>query len=174
MSSRNYIHIGSSDMWDIYLKRIEDRLMLKRYTSLDYDYMQEYIDNNVDLLDEWRESVSNWYTEEWYDDWREGYEYHYDDYFTYDSDTDEYYDENDWDMTRDWFYTTDNTDKEEFIERVMDTFNEEYFRWNYERNGMTEDRLREIVWQYYDDCFKYREELKERNKPHWKVFNYYK
>lgn len=174
MSSRNYVRIGSSDMWEIYLKRIEDRLMLKRYTPVDYDYMQEYIDNNVDLLDEWREDVSNWYTEDWYDEWREHYEYHYDDYFTYDSDLDEYYDENDWDMTRDWFYTTDTTNKEDFIERVMDTFNEEYFRWNYERIEMTEDRLREIVWQYYDDCFKYKEELKERNKPHWKVFNYYK
>lgn len=174
MSSREYIQIGSSDMWEIYLKRIEDRLMLKRYTPLDYDYMQEYIDNNVDLLDEWREDVSNWYTEDWYDEWREHYEYRYDDYFTDDSDTGEYYDENDWDMTRDWFYTTDNTNKEEFIERVMDTFNEEYYRWNYERIEMTEDRLRDIIWQYYDDCFKYKEELAERNKPHWKVFNYYK
>lgn len=174
MSSRNYIHIGSSDMWEIYLKRIEDRLMLKRYTPVDYDYMQEYIDNNVDLLSEWQEDVYHWNTEDWYDEWREHYEYRYEDYFTYDSDTDEYYDDNDWDMTRDWFYTTDNTNKEDFIERVMDTFNEEYYRWNYERIEMTEDRLRDIVWQYYDDCFKYKEELKERNKPHWKVFNYYK
>ena len=161
-------------MWEIYLKRIEDRLMLKRYTPLDYDYMQEYIDNNVDLLGEWQEDVYHWNTEQGYDEWREDYEYRYDDYFTDDSDTGEYYDENDWDMTRDWFYTTDTTNKEDFIERVMDTFNEEYYRWNYERIEMTEDRLRHIVWQYYDDCFKYKEELAERNKPHWKVFNYYK
>lgn len=173
MNSRDYIKVWYSDYGDIFLKRIDTRLMLKRYSSVDYDYMQEYIDNNCDLLSEWQEDVYHWNTEDWYDEWRQDYEYRYEDYFAYDSDTDEYYDEDSDDITWDWFYT-DGFNKEDFIERVMDCFYENYQQWNFEWADVNEDRLREIIWKYYDDCITYKGELEERNKPHWKVFNYYK
>ena len=173
MTGRDYIKVGYSDYGDVLLKRMEDRIMLKRYSPLDYDYMQEYIDENSDLLSEWQDDAYNWRTELGYDDWRENYEYRYEDWFTYDSETDEYYDENDSNMTWDWFYLSDFT-KDRVIEQVMDVFYEEYQQWNFEWADINDQQLREKIGQYYDDCKQYKIELEERSKPHWNVFNYYK
>lgn len=173
MIGRDYIKVGYSDYGDIFLKRMEDRIMLKRYSSLDYDYMQEYIDENSNLLDEWQDAAYHWRTELGYDDWRENHEYRYEDWFTYDSETDEYYDENDSNMTWNWFYLSDFT-KDRVIEQVMDVFYEEYQQWNFGWADINDQQLREKIGQYYDECKQYKIELEERNKPHWNVFNYYK
>jgi hypothetical protein len=34
-----------------------DKIELKRMTALDYEYMEEYIDNNTDLLAEWQDDA---------------------------------------------------------------------------------------------------------------------
>lgn len=147
--------------------------MLKRFTPLDGDYMRDYIDENVDLLWERQNDVYNWWTEQGYDEWREDYEYEYDNYFTYDWDMDEYYDENDNDMTWDWFQTRDYS-KEDVINRVMDAFEDEYNAWGFERAGIDEAQLRQKIGEYYDNCRAYDEEIEEKKKPHWNAFSYYK
>lgn len=173
IESRRYIKIWDSDMGNIYLKRIDNRLMLKRYTPLDYDYMNEYIENNADILGERQRAAYDWDTELGYDDWRENYEYDYWNWFTCDSDTDDYYDENDWDMIRDWFYTETYT-KEQVIQNVIDCFNDTYYYWNFEWDNIDEARFRQIIWEYYDECKLYKEQLEMAKKPHWNVFKYYK
>lgn len=173
MGSVEIIKVGYSDYWDIWLKRIGDRIQLKRVTPLDYDYMQEYIDNNVDLLSEWQEDAYNWRTELGYDERRQDYEYRYDDWFNYDGDLDTYYDENDSYYTYDYFYPTER-EKDELIDLVVDVFDDEYNAWNFEMAEINLDSFRETVWRFYDDCVKYKEEQEEKKKPHWSAFNYYK
>lgn len=172
MNSTEVIKVGYSDYWDIWLKRIGDRIALKRITPLDYEYMEEYIDNNCDLLSEWQDDAYNWHTELGYDERRQNYEYRYDDWFSYDSDLDTYYDNNDNNYTYDYFYPTDHS-KEDIINIVVDTFDDDYNVWNFEEE-INLDSFRETVWRFYDDCIKYREELEENKKPHWSAFNYYK
>lgn len=170
----DYEKIWYSDYGDIWLKRVWNRIMLKRYTPLEYQYMEDHIRDNHDIRWEWQDDVWNWNTEEWYDDWLQNYEYPYEDYFCYDSDTEEYYDEDDNDTMRDYFYT-DTYTKEQVIENVIDQFEENYQDWNFEwATNIDDRRLRELVWQYYDCCKTYEKEREEANKPHWNVFNYYK
>ena len=174
MNTVDVVTVWYSDYGTIYLKRVDDRLMLKRFTPVDYDYMQEYIDNNCDLFSEWQEAVANWETESGYDSWREDYSYDYGNRFTQDNGTDEYYDDNDSDMTWDWFYTNEY-DKETTIERVMQIWNSDYFCWSFEwADRFDEHRFEQIIWELYDDCVEYRRQLEESRKPHWNVFKYYK
>lgn len=170
----DYEKIWYSDYGDIYLKRVGEKIQLIRYTPLEYGYMEDYINDNHDVRQEWQDDVWNWNTEAWFDEWREDYEYPYDDYFAYDSDTGEYYSDDDDDTRRDYFYTDTHT-KEEVIENVMNEFEDDYQGWSFERaTGMNDRWFRELVWQYYNACRTYAKEREEANKPHWNVFNYYK
>ena len=169
----NYEKIGYSDYGDIYIKRMGDKIVLKRITPLDYDYMRNYIDENADLLSEWQDDVYHWNTELGYEEWRDNYEYDYSEYFQHDSETDDYYDENETGTTWDYFYT-DRARKELTIENAMECFDDEYSTWNFEWADMNEQQLREKIGQYYDECIQYRNEIEERRKPHWNAFKYYK
>ena len=174
MALAEYEHIWSSDYWDIYLKRVGEKIQIIRYSPLDYEYMEDYINDNHDIRGEWQDDVWNWNTEMGYDEWREEYEYRYDDYFAFDSETGEYYDDNDDDTTRDYFYT-DRDSKEDVVEMVMGTFEDNYEGWSFSRTtGMDDARMRNIIRQYYDECVVYSKDREEAQKPHWNVFNYYK
>lgn len=167
------VKIWYSDYGDIWLKKAGDRIMLKRYTAVDYEFMEDYIRENHDILWEWQNEAYNWNTEMWYDEWLQDYEYPYDDYFCYDSDTEEYYNDDDSDTMRDYFYV-DGYTKEEVIENLIDRFDNDYVTWNFEWANMDETQMRRIIWEYYDDCMKRVTEREEARKPHWNVFNYYK
>ena len=170
----DWIKVGYSDYWDVWLKIMGDKIELKRMTALDYEYMEEYIDNNTDLLSEWQDDAYQWRTELGYDDRRQNYEYEYSDYFHYDGEVDIYYDENDNDCTWDYFYPT-QWSKEEILDRVLRTFDDDYMAWNFEwAEWMNDNVFREKIWEYYDKCIKYEAEMEEKRKPHWSVFNYYK
>lgn len=175
MTDYKSIKIGSTDYWDVLLKRMGDKIMLKRYHPLDYGYMQQYIDDNIDMLSEWQNDVYHWNTEQGYDEWRENYEYEYSDYFRYDSEEDEYYDEDDSDTTWDYFYPSRENDKETIVDLVMDYFHNDYQVWNFDWYAdMNEQVIREKIGQYYDECVQYTKELEEKRKPHWNAFSYYK
>lgn len=175
MYSSECVKVGETDIGTVYIKRIRDYVQLKRYTMLDDDYMVDYIDSNSDLLSQWQDDAYHWRTEDSFDKWRQDYDYCYSDFFTYDSDTDEYYDEDDSDYMRDNFNPDNFESKEELIDRLMEYFNDEYNRWNLSWEEIrNEDELRNMAGLLYDNCIKYREEEEERRKPHWNVFNYYK
>lgn len=174
MTDYKCIRIGSTDCWDVYLKRMGDRIVLKRYHPLDYEYMQQYIDENVDILGERQSDVYNWRTESGYDEWRQDYEYQYWDYFRYDTEAEEYFNDDDSDTTWDDFYPEAHS-REDIIEMAVGCFDENYLVWNFEWvAGMNEQVMREKIGQYYDECMQYLKELEEKRKPHWNVFNYYK
>lgn len=166
--------IWFSDYGDIYLKRIQDRIQLKRYTPLDNDYMNEYCADNVDVFAEWQEDVANWNTEDWYESYRDSYEYDYDAYFSWDSDNEEWYDWEADDMTWDYIDTRNHT-KQEVIDMVLETFDENYYYWNFQwESGLTREALASMVAQLYDNCEEYAKDIEESKKPHWNVFSYYK
>lgn len=168
----DWIRIGYSDYWDIWLKVMGDKIELLMANPLDYEYMEEYIDNNSDLLGEWQNDAYHWRTELGYDERRQNYEYQYSDYFNYDSELDIYYDENDSDCTWDYFYPTEYS-KEEILERVLDVFEDTYNGWHFEW-VITNTEFRNKIGEYYDECIKYKEEQEEKKKPHWNAFSYYK
>lgn len=173
MEGYKCIKIGSTDYWDVYLERAWDKIMLKRYRPLSYEYMEEYINENVDTLSERQDDVYNWHTELGYDEWMQNYEYQYWDYFRYDDAAGEYYDD-DSDVEWDNFYPKDGS-RERIIEMAVDYFNDDYQSWNFEwEAGINEQVLRVKIWEYYDECQNYMKELEEKRKPHWNVFNYYK
>lgn len=174
MITDDYKRIGYSDYWDVYLKRIGEKIQLKRFTPVDFEYMEEYINDRVDFRSEWQDDVQSWYTEDWYDTWRDNYEYHYQDYFSYDDDTDQYYDYDSDDTLQDTFYT-DNHSKEDLVEEILDMFNNDYTYWHFERlDWMNVARLRTSIEEFYDNCREFAKEKEEARKPHWNVFNYYK
>ena len=174
LNSSRYTRIGYSDYGDIYLKRIGERVILKRYTPLDYEYMEEYIRDNHDLRWEWQDDVWNWNTEQGFDERMQDYEYDYDSEFTYDSDTDEYYNEYDDETMYESWYSSE-LDKEDLIERAMEYFGDELNDSSLTFVDITnENQLRVLIWEYYDECIAWSKEREERNKPHWNVFNYYK
>lgn len=173
VSNFNSVRIWYSDYGDVWLKRERNKIQLKRFTPLDYDYMQEYIDENVDMLSEWQEAAYHGETEDSYEYWRENYDYSYWDYFSYDQDGDCYYNEDDNDMTWDWFDT--DHDKDYVIEDVMWILNDDYIDWTgFTWDSMNENRFREIVGQYYDECKEFEKYMEEQRKPHWNAFSYYK
>lgn len=171
--SNRSVQIGYSDYGDVYLKRCGNTIYLKRYTPVDYEYMEDYIDDNHDMRWEWQEDVWNWNTESGYDERRQNYEYDYDEYFCYDSDTDEYYDE--WDndfLLYNWGINWRT--REEMIDTIMESFEDDFDTWGFEYSSMNDNRFREIIWEYYDECVAWEEERIEAQKPHWNAFNYYK
>lgn len=174
MEHTEAVIIGYSDYGDVYLKRVADRILLKRYHPLDYDYMDEYIRDNHDTLWDWQDAVAHWDTEQSYADRMSDYEYEYSDYFDYDSESDEYYDSYDGDYEC-LYYETVDRDKETVLERIMEDFNETFDDWGFHFvDGYNADSLNREFWEYFDNCVKYREYQEEEKKPHWKVFNYYK
>lgn len=174
VDSSRHIEIGSWDYWEVYLKRVWDSIYLKRVVALDYADMDEYIRDNHDILSEWQQEVYNWNTTDSYDDWLQDYEYPYGDYYEWDSDLNFYYD---WDAddTLVYHWGTLNYTKEEMIERVIndfcDDFEDGYFEYS---NGINDNRFRQLVGEYYDECVAYRQEREEARKPHWNCFSYYK
>lgn len=168
------LRLGYSDYWDIWLKRSWDAIEIERYHPLDYDYMEEYIDNNTDLLSEWQDAVYHWNTEESFSEWRQDYEYPYEDYFNYNSDTDEYYDENDSDYEYTYFYA--NGDKDAVVQQVIDEFDDTFLSWGFEFSWDIHNygELRDEIERLYDDCKEYEKEKEEAKKPHRDVFSYYK
>lgn len=169
------IKIGYSDYWDVWLERSGSRLVLERYTPLDYEYMEDYIRDNCDLLGEWQDAVYHWRTEQWYDDWLSDYEYRYEDHFSYNGTTDEYYDEYSSDYEYYTFEISHNT-REEMLQNVIDSFNDDFNHWHFEYGWDIRafNELREHILRMYDEWKEWDKEREERAKPHWQVFSYYK
>lgn len=166
--------LGTSDYGNIYLKRIGDRIQLKRFDPLDAEFMDDYMSDRVDIRGEWQNAVYNWDTDLGYDEYRDNYEYDYGDYFYYDNEEWEWYDEDeDW-MTWDYFNVGEH-EKDYVIERVLERFDSQYIDWNFEwEPWMNENRIRELVSEAYDECKERIKQQEEARKPHWNVFNYYK
>lgn len=166
--------IGSSDYWEIYLKRDRDRIELLRYNPLNYEDMEDYINNQISICDEWREAVYNWHTEESFDSRAQNYDYQYEDYFTFDSDTCDYYDE-DWDDTLRETKSIDYYSLDEMVDIMMDAFDNDYYTGHFEyEDYMDRATLESLIKSYYKECEDYQEWIKEQRKPHWNAFSYYK
>lgn len=174
MSGQEFCVIGNTDYYVVYLIREWNYITLKRMTEKSYEEMEEYIRDNWDLESEWRDSVYNWNTEQWFDSRLEEYEYYYWDYFQYDTVVDIYYDENDNDYLCDDFNINSYSSKEECIDNIMDYFNEYYYTNNLDFEEIQYDQLRDKVSEYYDKAVAYEKEREESRKPHWKAFSYYK
>ena len=174
MATQNCKRLWCSDYGDVWLKRVGEKIYLMRYTPLDYEYMEEYISDRVDFRSEWQEDVWNWNTEDWYETWRDNYSYDYDEYFNWDSETGEYYQEDDdntlWDS-----FITHQIPKDEVVNRIMEYFDDDYSRWDFTRaSDMDRVAMRNLVSEYYDNCIEKRRQMDEARKPHWNAFNYYK
>ena len=179
MKCNENILLWHSDYWDVYLRRVNEQIKLIRIVPLDYEYMEEYIDNNNDIYSERQDAAYYWDTREGYDEWRSNYSYPYGDYFCYDDDTDSYYDRNDDYFTYDYIRTYvgdwDFRDKSFVVQEVVDDFNSDYLDGNFSyAQWMNDTVLLEKIGELYDNCVKFREYEEERKKPHWNVFSYYK
>lgn len=174
MRSSEYKVIGNTDYYGVYLIREWEYITLKRMTEKSYEEMEDYIRENGDLESEWRDSVYNWHTEQWFDSWLEDYDYYYWDYFQYDSAVDIYYDENDDDYMCDDFIACRFDIKEECIDAVMECFDEYYNTRNLDFADITYEQLRDKIGEYYDNAMAYHKEREEADKPHWRAFSYYK
>ena len=174
MSGQEFLVIGNTDYYCVYLIREWDYITLKRMAEKTYEEMEEYIRDNWDLESEWRDAVYHWDTEEWFDSWLEGYDYYYWDYFQYDNVVDIYYDEQDDDYLCDDFNIHSRTNKEDYINEVMDYFDEYYNTSNLVFADIQYDQLRDKISEYYDKIVAYEKEREEASKPHWKAFSYYK
>ena len=174
MTRNEALRLGYSDYWDIWLKRSWDAIELERYHPLDYEYMEDYINDRTDTLDAWRDDVYNWNTTQSYDDWLSDYEYPYEDYFNYNSDTDESYDENDSDYEYTYYYA--HSDKDVIIQQVIEEFDENFAEWHFEFGWDIHNygELRDEIARLYDDCKEYEKQRDEAKKPHRDVFSYYK
>ena len=174
MTGQEFLVIGNTDYYCVYLIREWDYITLKRMTEKTYEEMEEYIRDNWDLESEWRDSVYNWNTEQWFDSWLEDYDYYYWDYFQYDNVVDMYYDEQDNDYLCDDFNIRNYSSKEECIDSVMEYFDEYYYTNSLEFSDIWYDELRDKISEYYDKVVAYQKEREESSKPHWKAFSYYK
>lgn len=162
-----------TDYGDVVLKRCGDRLYLKKYTPLDYEWMEEYIRDNHDTLWERQESVYNWHTQDSYNDRISEYEYPYDDYFEYDSETEEYYDSDDGDYSEDYWNLREFDNEDDCLAQILEMFDDGYNTWNFEYAHNQND-FWDKIRKFYEDAVEYKAEQEERAKPHWQVFNYYK
>ena len=174
MSGQEFLVIGNTDYYSVCLIREWDYITLKRMTEKTYEEMEEYIRDNWDLESEWRDSVYNWNTEQWFDSWLEEYDYYYWDYFQYDNVVDMYYDEQDNDYLCDDFNTHSYSSKEDCIDDVMGYFDEYYNTSNLEFSDIWYNELRDKISEYYDKVIAYQKEREERSEPHWQAFSYYK
>lgn len=165
-----YIRIGEADCYNcIYLYATRNQIIFKAFTPVSYEDMEEHIRDRVDFESEWREDVVNWYTTASLDEWEEDYEYRYEDYFEYDSDTDQYYQEEDSIyMSKDINYHC----AEDILTEIQDELDGmHWFRW---AENMDNAVLGEKIAEYYNECEKWQEEREEARKPHWEAFSYYK
>ncbi len=174
MSGQEYLVIGSTDYYAVYLIREWSYITLKRMTEESYEAMEEYIRDNWDLESEWRDAVYNWNTEQWFDSWLADYDYYYWDYFQYDNVVDIYYDEQDNDYLCDDFNIHSRGNKEDYINEIMDYFDGYYNTSDLEFADIQYDQSRDKVSEYYDKVVAYEKEREEASKPHWKAFSYYK
>ena len=179
MCSENIL-LWNSNYWDVYLRRLNETIKLVRIFPLDYEYMEEFIDNNHDIYAERQDEVYHWNTRDGYDDWRSDYDYPYGDYFCYEGDADVYYDDNDDSYTYDYIRTrsaetNDFRAKGVVVQAVVDIFNGNFLDGNFSyAQWMNDTVLLEKIGELYDNCVKFRKYEEERRKPHWNVFNYYK
>lgn len=173
MSGQEFLVIGNTDYYSVYLIREWDYITLKRMTEKTYEEMEEYIRDSWDLESEWRNDVYYWNTEEWFDSWLNDYSYDYWNYYEYDNVVDIYYSEDD-DYLCDDFRVDEYSDKEWFIDNVMEYFDEYYYTNNLEFSDIWYNELRDKISEYYDKIITYKKEREEAKKPHWNVFNYYK
>ena len=174
VDSSKYIQIGSSDYWEIYLKRVGQLVYLKRITALDYADMEEYIRENHDILSEWQQEAYNGNTELWYEEWMQDYEYPYDEYYDRDGDIEVYYDGYS-DDTMIFHWNVEDYGKADLIERIMDDFTGDLDTDGFEYSHWINDAvLRQTIWEYIDECVAYIEEREEAQKPHRNAFSYYK
>ena len=173
MSSQEYLVIGNTDYYGVYLIRDWSYITLKRMTEKTYEEMEEYIRENGDLESEWRDAVYHWNTEDWFDDWLTDYDYYYWDYYEYDNVVDIYYSEDD-DYLCDDFSIHSRENKEDYIDEIMDYFDEYYNTNNLEFADIQYDQLRDKISEYYDKIIAYEKEKEEASKPHWRAFSYYK
>lgn len=179
MCSENIL-LWNSNYWDVYLRRVNETIKLIRIFPLDYESMEEYIDNNHDIYAERQDAVYHWNTRDGYDEWRQDYSYNYDDYFCYDGDADVYYDDNDdcytYDYIRTWSAeTNDFRARGVVVQETVNAFNSDYLDGNFSyAQWMNDTVLLEKIGELYDNCVKFREYEEERRKPHWNVFSYYK
>lgn len=173
MSGQEYLVIGNTDYYSVYLIREWSYITLKRMTEKTYEEMEEYIRENWDLESEWRDAVYHWNTEEWFDDWLTDYDYYYWDYYEYDNVVDIYYSEDD-DYLCDDFNIHSRENKEDYINEILDCFDEYYNTSNLEFADIQYDQLRDKISEYYDKVVAYDKEREEASKPHWQAFSYYK
>lgn len=170
----NCIDIGSSNLWQIYLERVEHRIYIKRRLEVNYETMEDYIDNQEDKHSQWQDDVRNGRTDDSYEEWLNDYEYPYSDYYCYDHYLDIYYDENDESNTHDSIDCRYNGE-DLAVENLMNDFHSYYDGDNFEfENGMNEDIMEEKIRQMYKDYFIWKEEQDRLSKPHWNAFDYYK
>lgn len=174
MSGQEYLVIGNTHNYSVCLIRDWSYISLKRMTEKTYEEMEEYIRDNADLESEWRDAVYNWNTEQWFDSWLEDYDYYYWDYFDYDNVVDIYYSADDDDYMCDDFNIHSYDNKEDYVNEIMDCFDEYYNSSNLEFSDIWYNELRDKISEYYDKVVAYENEREEASKPHWKAFIYYK
>ena len=73
----NVINIGSTDYWNGYIVLYRNRVSFYRVTAMDYSEMEEAIRDSWRPAEDWREEVSEWYTDVWLEEYLEDYEYAY-------------------------------------------------------------------------------------------------
>ena len=73
----NVINIGSTDYWNGYIVLHRNRVTFLRVTAMDYSEMEEAIRDSWRPAEDWREEVSEWYTDVWLEEYLEDYEYDY-------------------------------------------------------------------------------------------------
>lgn len=173
MSGQEYLVIGSTDYYAVYLIREWSYITLKRMAEKTYEEMEYFIRDNWDLESEWRDAVYYWHTEEWFDDWLDNYDYCYWDYYEYDSAVGIYYSEDD-DYSCDDFNVGRRENKEDCVNDIMDCFDEDYNTSNLEFADIQYDELRDKISEYYDKVIAYEKDREEASKPHWRAFSYYK
>ena len=85
--------------------------------------MQEYIDNNTDRYQEWKDAVADDGYEDGYETFRDNYDYNYDSWFDYNSEADIYYDSNDGDSETYSYYPSHYASPVHMLDTIINDFN---------------------------------------------------
>lgn len=172
----NAVNIGSTDYWNGYIVLHRNKVTFLRVTAMDYCDMEEAIRDSWRPAEDWREEVSEWYTDVGLEEYLEDYEYDYEWYwYEYVGELDLYYNPDDDDNYYDYWVAA-NYERGTFIDRLMEVFDEELwndnsFEW---ASWMDYQSLMNKLWEFYDRAIEADKEIAMKNKPHWNVFNYYK
>ena len=162
--------IGHCDNTDIYITVSGDRIRLLSVNTLDYSYMQEYIDNNTDRYQEWKDAVADGGCEDGYETFRDNYEYNYESWFDYNSEADIYYDSNDSDTETYTFDPSRYASPVRMLDTIINDFNNLYGNPEY-TDWRNEWILRATLVEWVNSVYEYE---KERNTQHYNVYKYYK